>query len=276
MKHTKLLTKLVLVSIGTLYFSVNVLAADLIFAAPPRENAERGQALYGEIADGLSQLLGQNVVYEQPKNWAEYAKKMRQDYYDIVFDGPHFTAWRQKRLGHVPIASLPGRLEFFIVTSASNDNINSSRDLVGRQICGMPSPHLATDLVYDIYKNPVVQPLIFEVRGGQRKALQAFKEGKCLATILRSTLFKRLPEKERSQLKIVAKTRSMPNQTFSVSQKLKGKERVIANFLTSRQGLVAADQLLLRYSKKKKELIHADPQDFVAHSDILEDVVWGW
>ena len=253
-----------------------VFSAELVFSAPPRENAQQGRELYEPLAKKLSEIVGQPVVYEQPKTWAEYATKMRNGQYDIVFDGPHFVAWRQKNLQHEPIASLPGSLQFFIVTNKENTLINNKRDLVGKKICGMPSPHLATDLVYDLFKNPVLQPDIYEVRGGQRKALEAFKEGKCEATIFRTTLYNRLSKEEKAKFKIVAKTRELPNQTISVSQRLHNNAGKIADFLTSKDGALIADGLLTRYSKKKKTFIKANPDKFTDAADILEDVVWGW
>ena len=250
--------------------------ADLILSAPPRENSSKGKELYEPIAEKLSEILGEKVVYQQPKSWAEYANKMRDGYYDIIFDGPHFVAWRQKNLKHTPVASLPGSLEFYIIASKDNKQLNTARDLVGKRICGMPSPHLATDLVYDLFKNPVLQPIIYEVKGGQRNSFQAFKDGKCEATIFRSTLFNKLPEEERKTLKIVVKTRNLPNQTISVSQRLHNQANAIADFLISKDGAITADSLLSRYSSRKKQFIKAKPEKFVGASDILEGVVWGW
>ncbi len=259
-----------------LFFSSSIAIADLILTAPPRESAAKGQELYGPIADELTKLLGEKVVYQQPKSWADYANKMRDGYYDIVFDGPHFVAWRQKNLKHKPIVSLPGTLEFYIVTHKSNKHINKVRDLVGKRICGMPSPHLATDLVYDIFKNPVLQPIIYEVKGGQRNSFQAFKDGKCEATIFRTTLYKRLPKEEKKDLKIVVKTRKLPNQTISVSQRLHTQANTIADFLLSKDGANTAENLLARYSKRKKQFIKAKPEKFDDAADMLEGVVWGW
>ena len=259
-----------------LFLSSSIAVADLVLTAPPRENAAKGQELYGPIADELTKLLGEKVIYQQPKSWADYANKMRDGYYDIIFDGPHFVAWRQKNLKHKPIVSLPGNLQFYIVTDKDNIQINKVRDLVGKKICGMPSPHLATDLVYDIFKNPVLQPIIYEVRGGQRNSFQAFKDGKCAATIFRSTLFKRLPDEEKKKLKVIVKTRKLPNQTISVSQRLHTQAKTISDFLLSKDGAHTAENLLARYSKRKKQFIRAKPEKFVGASDMLEGVVWGW
>ena len=251
-------------------------SADLVLTAPPRENLQRGNELYGQIAEKLGQVIGKRIVYEHPKNWAEYANKMRSGHYDIMFDGPHFVAWRQKNLKHRPVVSLPGTLQFHIVTHKNNDAIKKERDLIGKKICGMPSPHLATDLVYDIFKNPVLQPTIYEVKGGQKKSFQAFKEGKCVATIFRTTLYKRLPDKVKKNLKIVTTTRKLPNQTISISQRLHKNSKLIANFLVSKDGALAADELLTRYSRRKKQFIKASPKKFVGAADILEGIVWGW
>lgn len=261
------------------WFSVETsfaFAAELVLAAPPRENSQKGEELYLPLARKLSEILGQKVIYKQPKSWAEYANNMRDGHYDIVFDGPHFVAWRQKNLKHQPVASLPGSLQFYIVTNRNNDQLNKKRDLIGKKICGMPSPHLATDLVYDLFKNPVLQPHIYEVRGGQRNSFLAFKQGKCDATIFRTTLYKRLPKEEKEKLKIVAKTRRLPNQTISVSQRLHKNASEIAQFLVSSEGAQTADGILSRYSKKKKSFIKASPEKFVGAADILEGVVWGW
>ncbi|KPJ96319.1 MAG: hypothetical protein AMJ55_02340 [Gammaproteobacteria bacterium SG8_15] len=146
---------------------------------------------------------------------------------------------------------------------------------MGKKICGMPSPHLATDLVYDLFKNPVLQPTIYEVKGGQRNSFQAFKDGKCVATIFRSTLYNKLPDEERKNLKIVVKTRTLPNQTISVSQRLEKQANTIADFLVSKDGAITANNLLSRYSGRKKQFIKAKPEKFVGAADILEGVVWG-
>jgi len=257
-------------------FSSQVFAVDLILSAPPRESKQAGEKLYVPIAKKLSEIVGQHVVYQHPKNWAEYATNMRNGRYDIVFDGPHFVAWRQKNLKHEPIVSLPGSLQFVVVTHKSNKQMTKTRDLVGQKICGFPSPHLATDLVFDLFNNPVLQPNIVEVKGGQDKSYQAFRDGKCVATIMRTVFFKHLPENEKQNLKVVATTKELPNQSISISQRLHNNADKLTNFLTSKQGAMIADGLLTRYSRNKKAFVKANPKKFAGAVDILEGVVWGW
>jgi hypothetical protein len=260
------------------FFAVSVqpVSADYVFSAPPREGEMRGITLYGPLVQKLTEVLGENVIYEQPNNWLEYAKKMRNDEYDIIFDGPHFNAWRIKHLSHVPVASLPGSLQFYLVSYKEYRNIRTYRDLVGRKICGMPSPHLATDMVLDLYKNPAIQPIIHEVHGGIRTMYQAFKEGHCLATIFRIELYDKLPEEDKAKLNIIAKTRSVPNQTVSVGKRLENNADKLSKFLVSDEGIAAAGKLLARYSKDARYFQRPVKEKFSGAEDLLEGVVFGW
>ncbi len=250
--------------------------ADLIFSAPPRETAAQGAKIYSPITQQLSALLGEKVVYEHPTNWADYSQKMRDDHYDIVFDGPHFTAWRIRNLHHQPVASLPGHLGFILVTSKDARTINSPRDLIGKAICGMTSPHLATDMIYDLFRNPVLQPQIYDIKGTMEDVYVAFKEGKCQATIFRDSAYEHLSDTDKQALKIVAKTRVLPNQSISVSKRLQSKAKMISDFFLSKAGADSSDGILSRYSKKNKNFTTVSAAQFNGAEDILEGVVWGW
>ncbi len=250
--------------------------AEIVFTAPPRENPDTAKELYQPIAEKLSSILGENVIFEAPQGWADYAKNMREGRYDIVFDGPHFAAWRLKNLKHVPVAALPGNLDFYIIAKHDDNFIKMTRNLVGQTVCAMPSPHLSTDLLYDLFPNPVLLPTIYEVKGGITQGYEAFKEGKCRATIIRAEQFHRLPQSEQQTLKIVAKTRSLPNQTVTVSQRLQNNAAQIAGFFTSQDGSLTADKLLSRFSNNDKHFQETRSDQYVGAEDILEGVVWGW
>jgi ABC-type phosphate/phosphonate transport system substrate-binding protein len=250
--------------------------SEIVFTAPPRENPDTAKALYEPIAEKLSSVLGENVIYEAPKGWADYAKNMRDGRYDIVFDGPHFAAWRLKNLHHIPVAALPGSLDFFIIARHDDDFVKNARSLVGQRICALPSPHLSTDLIYDLYPNPVLLPVIYEVKGGIMQGFQAFKDRKCRATIIRADQYQRLPKADQQSVKIVAKTRSLPNQTVTVSKRLQKNAPQIAGFFTSQDGSHTADKLLSRFSKNNKRFQKTNSDRYAGAEDILEGVVWGW
>ena len=250
--------------------------AEYILSAPPRENSALSEETYEPLAEYLSKLLGDKVVYQKPNGWFDYAQKMRDGKYDIVFDGPHFAAWRVKHLHHIPIAVLPGTLDFDVIANVSDNEINKVQDLNGQKICGMVSPHLGTSLVYELFENPVLQPLIEEVRGGPQDVFNAFKEGQCRATIMRNAYFDRLPMEEKVKLKIVAKTKSLPNQTITISNRLEKNAKKIADFMVSKEGAVAAKGLLSRYSKNAPYFQATDISRYQGIEDLLEGVVWGW
>jgi len=254
----------------------NSVSAELIFTAPPRENSENASQLYGPLAEQLSNIIGERVIYEQPSGWFDYARNMRDGKYDIVFDGPHFAAWRVKNLKHIPIATLPGNLNFMLITRKSATSINSIRDLTGKKICGLLSPNLGTNLIFNSFKNPVLQPIIHEIKGGMKQVYLSFKNRECDAAILRDAAYFRLPAKEKEQIKIIMKTRPMPNQTITVSTRLKDNANKIAQFMVSHDGAIAADNILSRYSKKQKYFEKTSISNYSGIEDLLEGVVFGW
>jgi len=257
-------------------FSIQGVKAEYIFTAPPREGEMAGITVYGPLVHKLTHLLGEKVVYEQPDSWLEYSKKMRNGEYDIVFDGPHFNAWRVKHLGHILVASLPGKLQFHLITFKRYQSINTSEELVGRTICAMPSPNLATDMVLTLFKNPSVQPQIYDVKGGFKEMYESFKNGDCLATIMRVNAFDKLSQAEKDKLKIIATTLALPNQTFSVSKRLQKKVGELRKFLLSEDGSAAGQKILARYAKGATHFVTVENDQFSGAEKFLEDVVFGW
>jgi len=255
----------------------NVANAELIMSAPPRESAKDGEKYYGPIARYISKIIGEKVVYTHPKSWTSYTKAMRAGKYDIVFDGPHFVAWRMRHVKHVPLARLDGTLDFMVLAKSADKKVNSKRDLIGKSICGLASPNLATVSAFAMYNNPVIQPDIEIVKGGGSTVMKKFFNGECKYVVIRDQLYKKLSAEKKAQIKIIAKSKSLPNQTISVSTKItKLKRDKIAASLTSKQGAVVADRLLSRFSKKKKYFIRTKTKEYEDLEFLLEGVVWGW
>jgi len=258
-------------------FFCGVANAKLIMSAPPRETIQDGEKYYAPIAKYLSKVLDEKVVYEHPKNWSYYTRDMRSGKYDIVFDGPHFVAWRIKHVKHVPIARLAGTLDFMVLAKKTDKKANSMRDLIGKSICGLASPNLGTVSTFAMYNNPVIQPDIMVVEGSMKTVMKKFLNGECQYAVVRDKLYKKLPTDTKKLVKIVGKSRSLPNQTISVSTKITQLNRnKMAVMLMSEQGAAVADQLLTRFSKKKKYFIPVKANEFNGLEDMLEGVVWGW
>ena len=275
MKKLNFLQILTLLLVGA-FFSTSVYAK-LVLTSPPRESAEKGEKIYGPIAKMMSKALGEEVVYQHPVGWMEYSAKMRAGQYDIVFDGPHFAAWRIKHLDHKPVARLPGTLDFVVVTRKSNKRMTSRRGILRGSICGLASPHLATVSILAEFQDSITVPKIIEVKGGPKAVLKAYKEGKCDAAVLRLELWKNLPKKMKKGSHVVFTTESLPNQTITVSPRVnKKKHGKIAKLFRSRTGAKHSQHLLNRFSKKKRYFVKTELKEFENLENLLEGIVFGW
>lgn len=262
----------------SLLFPAQVFAKDIILTAPPRESADAGKKLYGPIADHLTNILGTRVVYEHPGNWIEYQRDMRNDKYDIIFDGPHFVSWRITHLGHEVLVKLPGNLQFVLLTDKDNNKYNKADDLIGKNICGISPPNLSTLSVLDYYRNPVRQPVIKGIKGGMGKVYKSFMAGKCDAAVLRTAFYKKkLTKEQRAGMKELFLSQKMPNQAISVSARISPQaKRKIAESLTMGSGVASTKGILKRFGGKSRSFIHARNTEFQTQTALLEGVIFGW
>lgn len=274
--HIQRLTKLPGYCIVLLAFSSGVLRAELIFSAPPRENETKGQETYGPLVNYLSYVIGEKVIYEHPDGWADYSNNMRNGHYDIVFDAPHFGAWRIKHISHVPVVRLPGSLGFVVVAKKGERKINTIKDLLSVKVCALASPNLGTVTFYNLLANPVYQPRIHEVKGGFAGVFKALKNGKCDAAVLRDSFYYNMDPREKEWLKVVTASKPIPNQTITVSPRLHSKKDIIAQKLVSVEGKKAAANLLRRFGGNQDDLWLVNRGEFKDLDHLLTGVVFGW
>lgn len=264
----------------TVTVHVSALAEGLVLTGPPRETAEKGMKMYGPIAAHLTKTLGVKVTYEHPGNWLKYQREMRNDKYDIVFDGPHFIAWRVAHLGHEALIKLPGKLQFMLVNAKDNTEVKGPDKLIGKRICGISPPNLSTLSVLDYYRNPVRQPIIKGIRGGMGKVHKSFvgKKAKCDAAVLRTAYFKKkLKPEQREKLKTLYLSKAMPNQAISVSKRVSRRlKNKITSELTIGKGVTSTKGILKRFGGKAKNFIPVKTGEFDGYNMLLEGVIFGW
>lgn len=256
-----------------------LLAADLIFSAPPRESETAGKILYQPIADYLSKILNKKVIYQYPDNWFNYQNNMKHGAYDIIFDGPHFVSWRIAHLEHQAILKLPGSLEFLLVANANNNKLNKPKDMIGKHFCGVSPPHLSSLTFLGSFSNPVTHPRVQGIKGGMGKVFEAFNNDKCPAAVLRKNYYQKiLTEQQRGDLKIVFNSKSLPNQAISVSKQLTKKEKQnIANALTKGEGIALTQAILKRFTDyKTTAFIKTNNKEYKGYNRFLEGVLFGW
>ena len=258
-----------------------VFAKDLILTAPPREKPEAGAKMYGELAAHLSKLFGKNVVYEHPKNWLNYQRDMRDDKYDIVFDGPHFISWRMAHLGHDVMVKLPGTLEFHLFAEKNDSEINKPDDLVGKNICAISPPNLSILSVLATFPNPVQQPVIKGVNGGMGGVFESFNNNKtnCRAWVVRTNFYnKKLKDEDRAKIKIIYTSKPIPNQGISVSKRLSDREKsLLIQSFTLGDGIKVSQAVVKRFGgENAKSFVPAKTEEYRGHNLLLEGVIFGW
>jgi len=254
-------------------------AADLILSSPPRESNDAGEDIFGPLAEHLSELIGTKVVYEHPSNWLKYQWNMRDGKYDIVFDGPHFIAWRIVHLKHDVVVKLPETLEFYLVSATNDSSVDSLDDLIGQRICAIPLPNLSSLTVLEQFGNPAEQPVITVVRGGMPEIYRSFIEGKCKAAVLRTDFYhKKLNKQQQGELKILFHTMPVPNQGFSVSQRVNAaaKEKIVQD-LTVGEGAKLLEPLVKRFGVNNAQgFVPARNEEYEGYNKFLEGTTFGW
>ena len=269
---------IILVTQLGLFWNVDV-KADLILTAPPRESPEIGNKQFGPLAEHLTKLLGQKVKYEYPQNWLQYQRDLRKNVYDIIFDGPHFVSWRLEHLEHEVLLKLPGTLQFIVIVNSDDIEIKTMQDLIGKKVCGIPPPNLATMSVIEQFPNPVRQPVIWGVSGGYMHVFRSFGARECRAAVFRTTFYdKKLSEQDRAGTKIIFKSKPFPNQAISVSTRVsnKDKNKIILS-LTEGNGVEIAKPLVRRFGgAKANNFIKATNSEYANYNLLLEGIIFGW
>jgi len=259
---------------------MHTVSAELVMTAPPRENAEAGVKIYAPLAEHLTSILGEKVVYKHPKNWLEYQRDLRHDAYDIVFDGPHFVSWRVAHLKHDVLVKLPGTLEFVIVINKEDREIKEMKNLVGKKVCGIPPPNLATLTVIEQFQNPVRQPIIWGVPGGFPNVYETFRKGGCRAAVFRTTFFeKKLTDADRASMRVLYRSKALPNQAISVSSRIgaEHKNKIIRSLTLDETGKKATQGITKRFGgSKAPPFVAANKKEYEDLTLLLEGVVFGW
>ena len=246
--------------------------ADFIFTSPPRESRAKGIEVYQPIADYLSKVTGQKVIYQYPDNWLTYQQDMRKDVYDIVFDGPAFIGWRETKLHHVPLVKVPGKLSFVVIIKPDQNKVQQLKDLAGRTICAFPPPNLATLTVLVEFDNPARQPLIMET-SSFAGAYQGVASGKCAAGIMQTKVYEKLAT-QHGAMKVLFTSQPVPNQGFTAGPRVppEMKEKIVKALL-SPEGTAAARKLLDEF--KMKHFEPATKEEYAGLGKLLRDV-WGF
>lgn len=242
--------------------------ADYLFTAPPRESLEAGIKLYQPIADFLTRTTGETFVYKHPDDWKEYSSGMRNQEYDLAFDGPHFVSWRVKNINHDVIAKLPQLHIWRVIARKDSDDIASLEDLVGRKVCAPKSPNFGMLTMMSHYSDPDREP-IHIVTKGWKDGYTAVVQNKCDATVLPKTNHKKF-DPQLTKTKAIHTHLPYPNQAFTAGPKFPPalKAKIIKNLLSD-EGQVALSNLRDRYTRGAK-LVSVENEEYEGISMVLK------
>jgi ABC-type phosphate/phosphonate transport system substrate-binding protein len=245
----------------------------LVFSAPPRETEEEGIRTYQPIAEYLSRIIGKKIVYKHPGDWLTYQTEMQRGSYDLVFDGPHFNSWRLANLQHHMLVKIVGEHSFAVVVRKDDKRFTDIKQLAGQKVCGMDPPNLGTLAVLGEFNNPLRQPLIVNNLGWTKVYEGVAFEKKCAAAILPMANLEKFPNYE-NQVRVLYKTRTLPNQAFSAGPRITPQERaVIAAALVSQEGVSVTARLRAEYGGKG--LAYATKAEYTGLDVYLKDT-WGY
>ncbi len=260
---------------ASLVIGYSALAAgneNYVFSAPPRGTASEETPIYQPVAAYLSSVTGKKIVYQHPGNWLSYQRDMQLGVYDLVFDGPHFVAWRMAMDQHEPVVRLPGKLVFVVVVNEDNIRINEIKDLAGRTVCALAPPNLATLTVTHQFDNPARQPIVVPTKGF-KQSYQGLKSGKCSATVLRDKMLKKF---NAEGVRTIYTSTGVANQAFSAGPRFAaGDKDKMAAALLAPEGVESIRKFHDRFNKKRMELLNAMPSEYDGLWVFLKDV-WGY
>lgn len=254
--------------LATLAVAVPAGADSYVFTAPPRGAGIDESDVYRPVAEYLSAATGKKITYRHSDNWLTYQNEMRKGTYDLVFDGPHFLSWRMVRLQHEPVAKLPGKLVFAVVTRKENEKVNAVKDLAGRVVCGLAPPNLATLTLLAQFDNPARQPLVLEVQSF-KEAYEGVVQRRCVGASLPVGIAKNL-DKE-GTLKTLYQSNGVPNQGFSAGPRFSPEDRAkIAQALVAAEAKVKMAKFFETWNKGK-DLLPAASAEYEGVAVLLKD-----
>jgi len=248
----------------------------LVFSTPPTQPPDVTRRNFQPLVDYLSRKSGRKIRLVPARSFLEYANKMRAGEYDMLFDGPHFIAWRIKHLDHTALAKLPGKLRFYVVVR-EDAGIGRVSDLVGKRVCGPASPNLATLSFIDEFRNPARQPIVIPVKSF-RHALMCLKKGKSVASVFRDKFWDRkVPGGAKKGLTVLAVIdRNVPDRGFSITREVDAEtRRKLRKALIATSDTEIAAKVLASIGGARKGFVPATDAEYRGLERLLRPV-WGF
>lgn len=261
---------LVTITMGTAITAVYADVATvqpITLVAAPRGSEVDETALYGPIASYLEEKVGRPVRYVYIADWLSYRKAIKDNNYDIFFNGPHFSGWLVTYREHRLVARLAESHTFVAITKSGNSHVTKIKDLAGRASCLHAPPNLGTEIFNSAFDNPARQPHTILITGW-KAAFEGVVSGRCAGAILPDTVLNKL--NGTNEVKVIHRFPSIANQAFTATNRLPSK--LIADLreaMRAPSANVVGAKLLAAYASKG--FVEAKEADYTSAADFLKD-----
>ncbi|HDP89078.1 MAG TPA: hypothetical protein ENN42_03860 [Thioalkalivibrio sp.] len=201
--------------------SAPLAAADgpIRLAIQPIQTAETTASFYRPLIDYLREQTGLPIELATSSNFLTYWTQMKRGDYDLVLDAAHFTDYRIRELGYVPLAKMPGEVSYSLVTHADTF-IFEPAELTGKPVASLAAPSLGMVRMLELYPNPLRQPRILEAATTEA-IIEMIESGRAVAGIIPTPLLNTY-----TQFNVVLTTEPAPHVTFSASPGLPDAQRM--------------------------------------------------
>ena len=189
---------------------------------------QQAEQVYRPLISYLAEASGQRIKLITSINSLAHWQLMRREPYDLVLDGPAFTAYRAEKMDYSVVAKLPDVLSFTLVAH-SDLMLFEADELIGRAIATQPSPSLGALRLAELYSNPMRQPDHVQTDTHQQAA-EAVLSGRAAGAMLPSALVGNY-----ANLSTILTTDQVPAPGFSVSSRVSPqlRERIQAALLNA-------------------------------------------
>lgn len=239
----------------------------LRLAIQPIQSAETTATFYRPLAEYLAQTTGLEIRLVTTSNFLTYWTEIKQGKYDLVLDAAHFTDYRIREQGYIPLAKVPGEVSYSLVTHPDTF-VFEPNELVGKPIASIASPSLGMVRLLELYPNPLRQPRIIEANSAEA-IVDLIEKGSAVAGMIPTPLLNLHPE-----LNVVMTTKPAPHVTFSASPQLTAADRAKIQRALLNAPKTAEGQAMLN-AINFTDLVEADARIYSGYAELLNGT-WGY
>ncbi|MBD3618477.1 MAG: PhnD/SsuA/transferrin family substrate-binding protein [Chromatiales bacterium] len=236
-------------------------------AIQPIQTAETTAEFYRPLIEYLRTQTGLPIELATTSNFLTYWTQMKRGDYDLVLDAAHFTDYRIRELGYVPLAKMPGEVSYSLVTHPDTF-IFEPAELTGKPVASLASPSLGMVRMLDLFPNPLRQPRILEAATTEA-IIEMIESGKAVAGIIPTPLLNTY-----TQFNVVLTTEPAPHVTFSASPRLPAEARSSLQRALLEAGNTAEGQAMLA-AIGFTALERPEATVYSGYAELLEGV-WGY